>query len=236
MSTTPRPLTITWDKLPLDYVLPDDPVDNRTQPLLAQALTDALRSNQRLGDRSIIATNYAICATVNGKTVVKAPDWVYVPQLTAPAEAVERSYTPQLQGDFPAIVMEFLAETEGGEYSTKPTYPPGKCFFYEQVLQVPSYVIFDPQTSQLELYQRDRSGHYQISLPHHQERYWLPELNLFLGVWSGEAFGRKGSWLRWWDAEGTLLLWEQEQLAQERQRSAQLLAQLRAAGIEPDGQ
>ncbi|NJL02316.1 MAG: Uma2 family endonuclease, partial [Spirulinaceae cyanobacterium SM2_1_0] len=39
MVTTPLPLKVTWQKLPDDYVLPDDPVDNINQPPLAAALT-----------------------------------------------------------------------------------------------------------------------------------------------------------------------------------------------------
>jgi len=248
MIATPKPLNITWEKLPDDYPLPDDPVDNRTQPLLAIALTNSLRSNQRIANNSITSTNYAICATLNGKIVVKAPDWAYVPQFSASDAEIERSYTPQLQGDFPTIVMEFLSETEGGEYSTKPTYPPGKWFFYEQVLRVPVYVIFEPQDNIIELYRLDTTGQYQVQTPDESGRYWLSELELFLGSWTGTAFGRTGNWLRWWDGEGNLLLWDSEQVEREREiarqereiaqqerlRAEKLLAQLRAAGLEPE--
>ena len=34
--------TITWESLPADFILPDDPVENIQQPTLAAALTDAL--------------------------------------------------------------------------------------------------------------------------------------------------------------------------------------------------
>ncbi|MEO1126326.1 MAG: hypothetical protein AAFW84_13100 [Cyanobacteria bacterium J06635_15] len=34
--------TVTWEALPADYLLPDDPVENIQQPVLATALTDAL--------------------------------------------------------------------------------------------------------------------------------------------------------------------------------------------------
>lgn len=241
MIATPQTLTITWAKLPDDYILPDDPVDNRTQPLLAEALTNALRSNQHLKDNTLTTTNYGICATVNDKVVVKAPDWMYVPQFTAQPDEIERSYTPQLQGEFPTVVMEFLSETPGNEYSTKPTYPPGKWFFYEQVLKAPVYVIFEPHQNVLEVYRLDENNRYQLETPNASDRYWLPELELFLGTWSGNGFGRTGSWLRWWDEAGNLLLWSQEQLELEREnlqlerrRTEKLLAQLRAAGIEPE--
>lgn len=76
----------------------------------------------------------------------------YVPSIRVPRREIERSYTPQLHGHIPVIVMEFLSDTEGGEYSIKPTYPPGKWFFYEQVLQVPNYAIFAPDRGELEVY------------------------------------------------------------------------------------
>ncbi|MEM8639682.1 MAG: hypothetical protein AAGG51_12820 [Cyanobacteria bacterium P01_G01_bin.54] len=44
---------------------------------------------------------------------------------------------------------------------------------------------------------------------------------------------REGHWLRWWDSDGNLLLWSQEQRDVAEARAEKLLAQLRAAGIEP---
>ncbi|MFH7028161.1 MAG: Uma2 family endonuclease [Heteroscytonema crispum UTEX LB 1556] len=240
---------VTWDKLPDDYVLPDDPVDNINQPLLAAALTQSLEIAGKLPETALTTTNYGICATVNGKMVVKAPDWGYVPTIRVSREEVKRSYTPRLQGDIVVIVMEFLSDTEGGEYSIKPTYPPGKWFFYEQILQVPNYAIFEPDTGSLEVYRLDNSGQYKLQQPDENNRYLIAEMNLFLGLWEGTRENRTGYWLRWWDEQGNLLLWGSEQAEQERQRAEQerqraeqerqraerLAAQLRAAGIEPEG-
>jgi hypothetical protein len=50
-------------------------------------------------------------------------------------------------------------------------------------------------------------------------RYWIPEMNLFLGVWQGDRQQRSGYWLRWWDESGTLLLWGSEQAEAERDRA-----------------
>jgi Uma2 family endonuclease len=218
---------ITWEKLPDDFVLDDEPVDNINQPSLAAALTESLQIAGKLPANALTTTNYGICATVNQKMVVKAPDWAYVPSIRVPQEEIKRSYTPQLQGDIPVIVMEFLSDTEGGEYSSKPTYPPGKWFFYEQVLEVPNYVIFEPDKGELEVYQLDDSGQYQLLNPDANNRYWIAQMRLFLGVWQGTRENRTGYWLRWWNENGELLLWGSE-------RSEILAAQLRAAGIEPE--
>ncbi|WP_414583303.1 Uma2 family endonuclease [Scytonema sp. PCC 10023] len=225
---------ITWEKLPDDFVLDDEPVDNINQPLLAAALTESLELAVRLPANALTITNYGICATLNNKIVVKAPDWGFVPSILVPREEVKRSYTPQLQGDFPVIVMEFLSDTEGGEYSSKPTYPPGKWFYYEQVLKVPNYAVFEPETGVLEVYQLDNSGHYQLQTPDENNRYWIAQMNLFLGIWQGSRENRTGYWLRWWDERGELLLWGSELAAKERQRAERLAAQLRSLGVEPD--
>ncbi len=212
---------VTWEKLPDDYPLPDDPVDNRTQPALAAALTESLGVNDRLPSTAATTTNYGICATIDGKIVVKAPDWSFIPAVRVSPQQVERSYTPGLDGDGLAIVMEFLSETPGTEYSIKPSYPPGKWFFYERVLRVPSYVIFEPTSAALEVYHLDRAGLYEPQSPNPEQRYWIPEVELFLGVWQGTKQDRTGNWLRWWTESGDLLLWGSEQADQERQRADQ---------------
>ncbi|MFB2875440.1 Uma2 family endonuclease [Floridanema aerugineum] len=225
---------ILWEKLPDDYILPNDPVDNINQPSLAAALTESLQLSGRLPETALTATNYGICATVNGKIVVKAPDWAYISRITVPREQVNRSYTPQLQGEIPAIVMEFLSDSEGGEYSIKETYPPGKFFFYQRILQVPNYAIFEPQAGTLELYRLNDDKQYKLQSSNEQNRFWIPEMQLFLGVWQGNRENRNSFWLRWWNEQGNLLLWGSEIVEQERQRVERLAAQLRAAGIEPE--
>ena len=262
MATLTAEHEITWEKLPEDFILPDDPVDNINQPALAAALTDSLEVGGIVTPKTLTCTNYGICATLNGKTVVKAPDWGYIANIGTTREEVIRSYTPQLQGEIPTIVMEFLSDSEGGEYSTKPTYPPGKWFFYEQVLQVPYYAIFEPEEGALEVYLLDKSKQYQLQKPDHNGRYWIEAMNLFLGVWEGSRERRTGYWLRWWNKDGELLLWslekafrekqradlerqlaseekqraekEKQRAEKEKQRADRLLQQLRTAGLEPE--
>lgn len=129
------------------------------------------------------------------------------------------------------------------------------------MLQVPHYIIFEPDAPRLEVY-RLEGGRYKLREDGEGDRYWIPELNLALGVWEGTWQERTGYWLRWWDEGGNMLLFGSELAAQEHQRAEaaqreaeaaqrkaetaqreaeaerrkteQLLAQLRAAGLEPD--
>ena len=239
MIATVHPYNITWELLPEDFILDDEPVDNVNQPPIAAVLTESLELAGRLPSNALVTTNYGICTTVNGKIVVKAPDWAYVPQISVAREEVKRSYTPNLQGEIPVVVMEFLSDTEGTEYSSKRTYPPGKWFYYEQILQVPNYIIFEPESGALEVHRLDESG-YDLRSPSENNRYWLNEMQLFIGVWQGRRENREGYWLRWWDEAGNLLLWGTELVVQEREakeaalkRLSELEQRLRDAGIEP---
>ena len=248
-------LEIRWEPLPEDFYLEDEPVDNMGQPLLAGALQESLELSGYLKPTILVASNFALCATLNGQFVAKAPDWLYVASVEPLAEVTDRkSYTPNLQGDAPAIVMEFLSDTEGGEYSVKRTYPPGKWFFYEQILQVPVYVIFEPATGLLEFYHL-QAGRYELQQPDFNGRHWIESINLFLGTWQGTKETRTGYWLRWWNPDGELLPWaverveaveaiaaqerqraeqERQRAEQERQRADRLATYFRAQGLDPD--
>ncbi len=213
------PPVITWDPLPADYVLPDDPVGNSQQPWLAAALTDALDIAGLVRSDMLLVSNFALVATVNGKTIVKAPDWLYVPRV-GPIDGVRRSYTQGREGDPVAVVMEFLSEEDCGELSARLSYPYGKLYFYEQILKVPTYVTFDPIALTLEVRQLE-GDRYILQVADESGRFWIPALNLFLGVWYGTRMEQQIHWLRWWDPSGNQLLWASERADQERSRADQ---------------
>ncbi|NJK75162.1 MAG: Uma2 family endonuclease, partial [Microcoleus sp. SU_5_6] len=211
-------LKITWKKLPADYILDEEPVENIDQPLLAAALREILELAGLIVAGILIAPNMGICATVDEQLVIKSPDWFYATNVQPPEnQEIRRSYTPNLEGDIPAIVMEFLSATVNEEYSNKQTYPPGKWYFYEQILRVPIYAIFEPRTGVLEVYRLNSSGRYQVEQPDTNNRYWIEGIGLFLGVWYGTKTERTGYWLRWWDENGEMLLWGAEMVERERQ-------------------
>jgi hypothetical protein len=216
---TVKQLVISWEALPDDFQLEDEPVENTGQPLLAGALRESLEIAGFIKPEMLIVSNFGLCATVNGEIVVKAPDWLYIPSVKEVLPE-RRSYTSYLEGEFPLIVMEFLSHNDGGEYSVKRSFPPGKWFFYEQVLQVPIYVIFEPNGGLLEFYEL-KNDRYQLQLPDENGRHWIENMGLFLGTWQGEKEGRNGYWLRWWDKDGNLLPWGLEQIAKEKEVAEQ---------------
>ena len=216
----PVSYTIEWEKLPDDFKLPDDPVENINHSLLASSLREILQIAGLTGPTTLVVSNFAICAKVNKKTVVKAPDWCYVANvLPVPSPFMRRSYTPNLEGDVPAVVMEFISDTEQGEYSSKSSYPYGKWYFYERILGVPIYVIFDPNEGRLEVHDLV-DGRYELREPDANGRYFIAPLNLYLGVWQGTQASITGYWLRFWD-DNNMLPWTLEGIEQSREEGRQ---------------
>jgi Uma2 family endonuclease len=232
-------LLISWDSPPDDFQLDDTPVENTGQPLIAGALRESLEVSGRIQPDNLIASNFGLCVRVGSELTLKAPDWLYVSRVNAPGSD-RKTYTPHKEGDPPSIVMEFISETDGGEYSIRQIPPIGKWFFYEQILKVPTYVVFEPELGLLEVY-RLQSDRYVLEQPNENGHHWFEELQLFLGTWRGEKEGRSGYWLRWWDAEAKALPWaiekvemEKQRAEAEKQRADRLAEMLRIQGINPD--
>ena len=220
VSSTSSPV-IAWPLLPDEYVLPDDPVENEAQPRLAAALTNALNTEGAHIEDALMVSNFALCASIDGWLTCKAPDWMYVAPVK-PVVGIRRSYTPHTEGAVPLVVMEFLSETDCGEYSTRKLRPVGKWYYYEQIIKVPTYVVFDPASAELEVYKLRAEG-YERTSPDEQGRYVIEGFeDLRLGVWEGIWVNEldRGFWLRWWTAEGEMLLWSVE-AARKAQSKAQ---------------
>ncbi len=70
-------------------------------------------------------------------------------------------------------------------------------------LGVETYVLYDPFSTDLEVYQYGESGYVPaVADPH--GHFPVPALDLSLGVWDGEHL-RYPTWLRWYDADGDLI-------------------------------
>ena len=71
-----------------------------------------------------------------------------------------------------------------------------------------------------------------------EPRFWIPELELNIGLWEGCYQGCLRLWLRWYNASGDWVLtpeeFERQRAESESQRANRLADRLRAMGINPD--
>ncbi|NET60131.1 MAG: Uma2 family endonuclease [Symploca sp. SIO2E6] len=94
---------------------------------------------------------------------------------------------------------------------------PKKWEVYEQILQVPYYVIYDPYQNQFRGFVL-LNGKYQ-ALDLSEGRLWLEELGLGLGLWQGSYKGAQGLWLQFYDEFGEWVPTLDERAELEQQRA-----------------
>jgi len=156
----------------------------------------------------------------------KRPDWMGVVGVDRFYGGVDlrASYVAWDEGVNPFIIVELLSlgteredlgETtaktpENGQAET----PPGKWQVYEQILQVPYYVVFSKSEQYFRAFKLVEGSYREIVLP--TSRLWIPELEIGLGLWDGEHYGLRRLWLRWYDTEGN---WQPTEAEREQRRT-----------------
>jgi Uma2 family endonuclease len=237
--------------LPTMYDLPSEDPEEAGLPdefhdLQLQLLSATLRLTDVSGDRIFNGTDLNLYYDAQNPLWHKRPDWfvaIGVPRLYANSD-LRLSYVVWDEQVNPPVIVELLSpgtekedlgQTESGEGE-----PPTKWQVYERVLKVPYYILYDRYSGVLRAYQlvEDRYQAQEII----DDRIWLPDLKLSLGLWQGAYDGITRKWLRWLDGEGNWIPTDfererQQRLIAEQQRdtAAALMAeQLRALGIDPD--
>ncbi len=183
----------------------------------------------------------------------KRPDWFAVVDVPSLYEAREMrlSYVVWQEQVIPYLVVELLSPgTEKEDLGqTGPrvlAQPPTKWEVYEQILKVPYYVVYGRQENQMQAFVHD--GVRYRTHPAPQQRLWLPEIDLGIGVWHGRFAEVTRRWLRFFDTAGIWVPTLEERAEQERARAEQERARaeqereaaqryrekLSALGIDPD--
>lgn len=235
-----------YEPIEIDYthiITEDDtPVDNlfseRQQRLLAESL---YASWHVVGEgRPFLAmTNVGLFFALSTPPYV--PDALVSLDVRPPDNPFpkkNRSYFIWEYGKPPEIVVEIVSNRKGGELDEK-------LDGYVR-LGVTYYIVYDPELhlTRQPLYVFARRDLRFVAITPDA----LPGIGLGVTLWDGEYEEMTGTWLRWIDGEGNLLLTGKERAEQERQRAEQehqraeqerqradaLAAKLRELGIDPD--
>jgi Uma2 family endonuclease len=182
----------------------------------------------------------------------KRPDWFAVVGVSRLYEDrdLRLSYVVWQEEVNPFIVVELQSpgteDEDLGQTESKPGKPPTKWEVYERILRIPYYVLFNRYTDVFKVYKLSGEQYQELVLQNN--RVWLPELEIGLGIWQGEYEGFTRPWIRWLDNNGNwiptdterfeqeqLLRQQAEQLRDEAQdKVARLAERLRSLGIDPE--
>ncbi len=169
----------------------------------------------------------------------KRPDWFVAVGVSrfAPEENLRLSYVIWQERVSPLVAVELLSpgteDEDLGITESEVGKPPTKWQVYEQILQIPYYLVFSRSSDRLRVFSLKNNRYREQLLS--TSRFWIPELELGLGLWFGSYQGCRRLWLRWYDAnndwvptseERERLAIEREQLAIEREQLATERAQL----------
>jgi Uma2 family endonuclease len=218
-----------------------EPVDNLFSEKQQRLLVEPLYSSWNPGSPFIAAANVGIFSSPYQPAIV--PDMFLSLEVQAAEDLWKkenRSYYVWKFDKPPEVVVEIVSNTQGGEIDKK----------FRRYARIGAwyYVVFDPQR----LIQEDVLHVYQLSLGRYvlKQDYQLDQVGLGLVLWDGPFEGLHESWLRWCDTDGILIPTGEEgrtqechraaqaeaEALEERQRAERLAAQLRALGVEPDGE
>lgn len=257
----PKPLK---ERLPTMYDLPsEDPEESglpdEFHPTQAQLLSGTFKSPVVPAANIFMGTDINLYYDSRHPQWYKRPDWFVALGVahSATVEEMRWSYVVWQESVPPFLVVELLSEgTEEedlGQTLRVVGKAPTKWQVYEQVLRVPYYVLFDRVKQELQAFKLTGSRYEALSLQ--DERLWLDEVQLGVGVWEGCYQGTQGKWLRWFDSVNDWVPTTQEtveaersraeqersraeyvesELEKEQLRSQRLMEKLRSMGIDPD--
>jgi Uma2 family endonuclease len=117
-------------------------------------------------------------------------------------------------GRYPDVIFEFLSpSTRRRDQTTKKT-------LYEQIFKTREYYWYDPfDPREFQGWQLDMGSGYRAVTPDTHGWLWSPTLHLWIGRWEGAYNRDSATWLRFYDAEGRLLLTPQEMAETAEQRA-----------------
>lgn len=248
---SPKETLPTMYDLPSEYVgesgLPDE--FHIFQP---QLLRETFQPANYNTEEIFIGTDLNIYYDVHHQLWYKRPDWFTVLGVanSNQQQDLRLSYVIWQEGVAPFMIVELLSpgteQEDLGQTLRDVNKPPTKWEVYEQILRIPYYVVFDRYTNILRVFQLVATRFQEMTLS--DEKVWLDEIQLGLGVWQGFYQDTQGLWLRWYDAQQNWIPTPvekaeqeqqqresaQQQLEQQRSKAERLAAKLRELGVNPE--
>lgn len=199
------------------------PMDSQQHGLQIELLRDALQLYCSDRPDVFIGGDMAVYYSLeqadevidNGATgAFRAPDFFVA--LGAKSHRLRKSWLTWKEGKAPNVIIELLSESTANTDKTE------KKLIYQDLMRVPEYFLYAPNSTDLVGYIL-RNGEYAKIKPEH-ERLPSKQLKLTLVVWYGSWASYEATWLRWAMPDGTLLPTGEERAAEAEARAEQAKA------------
>jgi Uma2 family endonuclease len=215
LPTPPSPEELA-EILPNVELLESDgvPLDSDWHRLAIDLLVESILWRHRPRDDFYVGGNMFVYYSVEQAETLsyRGPDFFYVEGV--PREPLRRYWAVwKEQGKYPDVIIELLSPTTAkGDLTEKKE-------IYEQIFRTRNYYCYDPVKCSL-LGWEMRNSHYIELQPNERGHLASTKLGLWLGPWEGVYQTRLAVWLRFFDAEGNLVLIqsEEERLQAEKEK------------------
>lgn len=228
----PESQPASTESLPTMYDLPSESPEEPGLPdefhgWQARLLSDTCCPPTYPTNRVFTAIDLNLYYDANHLNWYKRPDWflvVDVPKFYQEQD-LRLSYVIWQEQVSPLAVVELLSpgteDEDLGLTEQQPNQPPTKWRVYERILKVPYYFVFSRYNNELRVFRLVNRRYREQILT--EPRFWIPELELGIGLWFGSYQDNQRRWLRWYDADGNLI-----PTPEERERQAKEAAMQRA--------
>ncbi len=241
-------MSLAVEKLPIDLITDDgEPMESNNHRVSMNVLIQSLKYQWRDRQDFFVGGNMFVYYSINQvkNQDFKGPDFFVVLDVDGTTNR-DAWIAWEEDSRLPDVVIELMSpSTAEVDLTTKKD-------IYERKLKTQDYFVYNPKNpSSLrgwELINR----RYQSLSPNQQGRLYCESLGLWLGIWEGQIENSQGTWLRFFDNNGNLVLMRDEaetqraelerqqkeqaiqQLEIEKQQKEKLAAKLRELGIDPD--
>ncbi|QYX30145.1 Uma2 family endonuclease [Sphaerospermopsis torques-reginae] len=237
------------ETMPTMYDLPSELIGESGLPdefhcIQADLLTQTCQPANYQTSEIFLASDLNLYYDPRHPSWYKRPDWFMV--LGVPKaeqqEDLRLSYVVWQEGIDPFLVVELLSpgteQEDLGQTLREINKPPTKWEVYQNILRIPYYVIYDRYENNFRSFKLNGTRYEPVDLS--DNRFWLEEIEMGLGLWQGTYQNTEGLWLRWYNNNGWLPTLaekaenERQRAESERLRADKLAAKLRDLGIDPD--
>lgn len=229
MMYNPKPsITVEENPWPTMYDLPSEEIGDSGLPdqyhfWQGELLSETFVPGNYPANEVFVACDLNLYYDLDHSSWYKRPDWFAVVGVDRFYEKTKPrlSYVIWQEKVKPFIIVELLSPStrkeDLGLLRGEEGKTPYKWEVYEEILQVPYYVVFDGRSNQLRLFKLI-NGHYQSQSVVNGE-YWFAEIELGLKGVFCKYQDLNRLWLHWYDRLGNLIPTSVERAKQEARRA-----------------